>query len=446
MDLLVFALESESPTVLVLITGDKDFTYAVSKLRMKGHDVYIIYPPGTRTHHGLKHLANGILDWDLVLGREGLLEFTHLSNNNSMQSDASRASLDQSKTLVEESAQLSIATTLPPKKGTLPTPLSAVMAKGKGIPEAEAQLCPSVNKGLQVPSGMSGSSMQSTHTGKTKAQCSSSRARSRTPQGRDVIVIDSSDDEWSPPGLNFHHAKKKQSTSTPESDLSDSSRPHERTNPSNYKPYESERMMQHTRDDKPFSDLITVLREQEVCGNSTTSLEDLERLLRRENPLVCEQSGVPGVRQYVELAQRAGIVLFSDIYWENKRGWIRLNSSFQLPRRQKPASKTSSDRYLHGDSGRHQLKTFNNSSRAPLRFAPGRRVAKPSEAHFTRLVELMQDLRIRGMCRIKDKKLFRMLRDEGLVDQRTYIEKAVSLGILYDKNRDGFLELHPDCC
>ena len=71
---------------------------------------------------------------------------------------------------------------------------------------------------------------------------------------------------------------------------------------------------------------------------------------------------------------------------------------------------------------------------------------KPGEVHFTRLVELMQDLKKRGVSRIKDRKLYRMLREEGLLDQRTYIDKALAVGILYDKDRDGYLELHPDCC
>ncbi|KAH8118066.1 NYN domain-containing protein [Phellopilus nigrolimitatus] len=64
-DFLVFALERQGPSIIVLITGDGDFNYALSVLRMRGHEVVIILPP--RAHRSLQHQASIILDWSRLI-------------------------------------------------------------------------------------------------------------------------------------------------------------------------------------------------------------------------------------------------------------------------------------------------------------------------------------------------------------------------------------------
>ncbi|KLO18574.1 hypothetical protein SCHPADRAFT_819553, partial [Schizopora paradoxa] len=44
VDMLAFAFESPPPATVVIITGDRDFTYAVSTIRMRGHRVVLIKP------------------------------------------------------------------------------------------------------------------------------------------------------------------------------------------------------------------------------------------------------------------------------------------------------------------------------------------------------------------------------------------------------------------
>ncbi|THH11368.1 hypothetical protein EW145_g680 [Phellinidium pouzarii] len=61
-DLIMFALEGEGLSSIVLISGDRDFSYAVSSLRCRGHGIFFISPPSS-THHSLEFLADGIFDW-----------------------------------------------------------------------------------------------------------------------------------------------------------------------------------------------------------------------------------------------------------------------------------------------------------------------------------------------------------------------------------------------
>lgn len=437
VDLLVFALENQSPTVLVLITGDKDFTYAISILRMKGHEVYIIFPPGTRTHQGLKHIATGILDWDVVLGRGGLLQFGTMPDEQPFHRATSRNEQDTSKTFIDEFSQLSVT-----RKEALGDTMA--LAKDK---RALDILSTSASTSLTDKTEKAPVLKAQPHASREEKPQSRSEPRSRAPP--EVIVIDSDDDDDDVLLFGRHNVAptKKGTTSATGPIADDDGHGNEETHLLAFKPYDREPMAKK-HNDRGFSELVAALQQREDHGDTGTSLDDLERLLRKMNPSLCEQAGVPGIRQYVEQAHNAGVVLFSDIYWDNKRGWVRLNSQPQQPcqAKAKPAPRRVPERHPSGENGQKRvLKSFGGYPFPPLRLA-SRRGAKPGEAHYTRLVEMMQDLRIRGMHRIKDKRLFRMLREEGLMDQRTYIDKAISLGILYDRNRDGYLELHPDCC
>ncbi|KAH8120668.1 NYN domain-containing protein [Phellopilus nigrolimitatus] len=62
VDLIIFAIEGQGPATVVLITGDRDFSYALSVLRLRGHEVVLISPTLT-PQHGLLYSANVILDW-----------------------------------------------------------------------------------------------------------------------------------------------------------------------------------------------------------------------------------------------------------------------------------------------------------------------------------------------------------------------------------------------
>lgn len=69
MDILLFALDHPShvvniPATVVLIAGDRDYSYLISTLRLRGHDIVLIFPPNS-TNPRLKDLASAVLDWRL---------------------------------------------------------------------------------------------------------------------------------------------------------------------------------------------------------------------------------------------------------------------------------------------------------------------------------------------------------------------------------------------
>lgn len=62
VDMLTFAMDNPAPAVIMLISGDRDFVYAVSVLRHRKYDVVLVIPP-QGAHITLKHQANVVLEW-----------------------------------------------------------------------------------------------------------------------------------------------------------------------------------------------------------------------------------------------------------------------------------------------------------------------------------------------------------------------------------------------
>lgn len=69
VDMLTYALDTPAPATIVLISGDRDFVYAVSVLRLRRYRVVLVAPQ--QTHNSLKSQATTVLDWSTdVLGKE----------------------------------------------------------------------------------------------------------------------------------------------------------------------------------------------------------------------------------------------------------------------------------------------------------------------------------------------------------------------------------------
>lgn len=62
VDLLAFAIDNPSPATIILISGDRDFVYAISVLRHRRYRVVLIVPK-YNTHIALKSQANSVLEW-----------------------------------------------------------------------------------------------------------------------------------------------------------------------------------------------------------------------------------------------------------------------------------------------------------------------------------------------------------------------------------------------
>lgn len=62
VDMITFALDTTPPATVVLISGDRDFVYAVSVLRMRRYNVVLVVP-NRGAAMILKSQANVVLDW-----------------------------------------------------------------------------------------------------------------------------------------------------------------------------------------------------------------------------------------------------------------------------------------------------------------------------------------------------------------------------------------------
>jgi hypothetical protein len=62
---MVNAMDNPAPGTVILITGDRDFAYAISILRMRRYRVIVIAP---RNHHcSIRNQASVVLDWNTVI-------------------------------------------------------------------------------------------------------------------------------------------------------------------------------------------------------------------------------------------------------------------------------------------------------------------------------------------------------------------------------------------
>ena len=77
MDMLAHAIDTPAPATIILISGDRDFAYAVSTLRLRRYRVVVISAGEVPVHPSLKAHASIFLDWhtDVLLSEvvdEGL--------------------------------------------------------------------------------------------------------------------------------------------------------------------------------------------------------------------------------------------------------------------------------------------------------------------------------------------------------------------------------------
>lgn len=66
VDMLAFALDNSPPATVFLITGDRDYAYAMSTLRLRDYKVILITPNTTAC---LEAQASAVVDWSVVLTR-----------------------------------------------------------------------------------------------------------------------------------------------------------------------------------------------------------------------------------------------------------------------------------------------------------------------------------------------------------------------------------------
>ena len=71
-DIILFAVDNQPPATIVLISGDRDYAYALAKLAQRQYQIVLVIPPQDANEE-LKTQANLCLDW-----RQGDIVFPHI--------------------------------------------------------------------------------------------------------------------------------------------------------------------------------------------------------------------------------------------------------------------------------------------------------------------------------------------------------------------------------
>ncbi|PIL23772.1 hypothetical protein GSI_13522 [Ganoderma sinense ZZ0214-1] len=95
VDMLTYAIDNPAPATIVLISGDRDFVYAVSVLRLRKYRVVLVAPHCA--HASLKSQASALLNWEIdIMGktapRPGALEASHNASDDALQRSPRRPS------------------------------------------------------------------------------------------------------------------------------------------------------------------------------------------------------------------------------------------------------------------------------------------------------------------------------------------------------------------
>ncbi|KAG6918384.1 hypothetical protein DXG01_014785 [Tephrocybe rancida] len=81
VDMLAYAIDNPRPSTVVLISGDRDFAYAMSTLRLRGFKIVLISPG--MVHRSLKAQASEYLDWNIDVLRTDAHGDRNSSNSGS---------------------------------------------------------------------------------------------------------------------------------------------------------------------------------------------------------------------------------------------------------------------------------------------------------------------------------------------------------------------------
>ena len=61
VDMLAYAIDNPAPATIILISGDRNFAYAFSILRLRQYQVVLVAPPSA--HTSLTSQASVCMDW-----------------------------------------------------------------------------------------------------------------------------------------------------------------------------------------------------------------------------------------------------------------------------------------------------------------------------------------------------------------------------------------------
>ncbi|KAG8921930.1 hypothetical protein FRC01_014728 [Tulasnella sp. 417] len=282
VDMLAFAMDNPAPAVIVLISGDRDFVYAVSVLRHRKYDVVLIIPP-QGAHITLQSQATVVLDWRFDIFREdnpvlnGSTADSASTSSNPGAVTWNRSSLNDlgKPNPASPHRKLSQARSATPDTEALSLDAGAAMIFGSAVAEP-----------LSTPPPRNPSSSEA----------------HRTPMSGGIPpeVIDVGETLPPPPVSPTFYFSPRVKRATPDVPPTASSSGAGSSSSASLRPTTDPMRM--------FSNLIEVLEEWRLMGNEKPLQSKLQAELVKKNPLLYRRVAVKNFTEYISLAEKSGVV------------------------------------------------------------------------------------------------------------------------------------------
>ncbi|CDO76527.1 hypothetical protein BN946_scf184750.g7 [Trametes cinnabarina] len=128
VDMLTYAIDNPAPATILLISGDRDFVYAVSVLRLRRYRVVVVAP--FTAHASLKSQATVVLDWDADIMRKTSTRTQAPETSQALVDDAQQRS--PRRPTLTAGASLPQATPRSNRRASFRVPASAPMGISEG--------------------------------------------------------------------------------------------------------------------------------------------------------------------------------------------------------------------------------------------------------------------------------------------------------------------------
>ncbi|KAI0933878.1 hypothetical protein AcV5_005902 [Taiwanofungus camphoratus] len=312
VDMMAYAIDNPAPATIILISGDRDFVYAVSILCLRRYRLVLLAP--SVAHGSLKAQASVVYAWPGdVLSEPKLNPSAIASSVDDGENLPSRN--EQGPTQSRQDPQLSITSipASPPPSPTVtrraPTVTPSAYAPGHRSPTSDSTRLPTP---LGTPSTAS----------------DSTAVDYETEADHDTPAITTGDFIFTTP----QRPSSSRLNTDAEPFLSALESTHQREISFTFGSYRSGSRPREGSVPPRFEPLVKVLRQQLLEGNIHVGFSQLGSLLLRESPSVYERAGVTRLKEYAALAQEAGIVLHEEdeegtIDIEGNR-WVKLHPRY----------------------------------------------------------------------------------------------------------------------
>ncbi|PSR88887.1 hypothetical protein PHLCEN_2v5036 [Hermanssonia centrifuga] len=316
VDMLAHAIDNPAPSTIVLISGDRDFVYAVSILGLRKYRVVVIAP--NAVHTSLKSQASAFYEWP----RHVLPSEAHYDGQCNIDNGPShRTGLPTPPDSAKDDAQATTSTSSPadwdPTRILRPT------------------YSPLPSKPL------------------SPMKTSSEEGRSGLEKQRDIagaIVNDAPEVTFTVLDTSVHVDKQSSTSLAPPF----ATNAHDTPGESRQSPFITEASLLPPQDPKAvvfevgsfdnvvpsvtmtrlrpppakFKSLVKVMERERLLGNTRVAFSQLGSMLRIEDPSIYKRAGAKQLRDYATMAEQEGVLILATSDWENGNRWTSLHPTF----------------------------------------------------------------------------------------------------------------------